>query len=766
MRLGIVYHMPFWRAADGTLRELEGSFARYVDSLAPYFDEISLCVPTLEKPSGEGTAIRASNVTIASMPSFEGPAQFYPKLPVILPKLAGWVSGVDVLHCRVPTPAAAFAFGFARMMGKPAFILIVGDLRALLPTMPYRGLKKIVWRGYTEFEERAMQWMADHSLAFANGGALADKHSRPNHPVIQTTTTTISASDIATRTDTCLAQPVRILTVSRIDPRKGLRVLPEAIAGLVARGIDATIDIVGPSIGRPGDEEKAAIAADAAARHVESRVNVVGPVPLDQLLPLYRQYDVFVLPTLPGEGIPRVLLESMTSGVPVVTTRVSGIPSLITHEVNGLLVDDNGGNAVADAVARVVTDAPLRRRLIANGYETARGRTLEAQAAKMMAVVSEQLGLKKVCFVLPSLAGGGAERVAVQVLSALDERRWDRSMYLFRREGPYLDDLPATVRLSSAKSESRIGRILELRRYIRETRPDLVVSFLSYFTVLAAAKMAGVGARVVFVVGTPMSAFLNDADYHWKTTSHRTLFSLITRAGYNLADAIATTSKGVSDDLMQHFGVRDGAIRVVHNPIDFAAMKTAVAEPLDAPDEHAWKHPAIVSAGRLAEAKNYPLLIEAMALLRRRLPAARLFILGQGEQEPQLRQQIASLGLSDVVRLCGFQRNPWKYIARADVFALTSHYEGFGNVLVEAMACGVPVVVTSSPGPLEIVRDNVDGVIVPEHTPSAVAQALESLLTDDRRRASMGAAAKEASARFALPAIAGQYDSWFSELVA
>jgi glycosyltransferase involved in cell wall biosynthesis len=191
-----------------------------------------------------------------------------------------------------------------------------------------------------------------------------------------------------------------------------------------------------------------------------------------------------------------------------------------------------------------------------------------------------------------------------------------------------------------------------------------------------------------------------------------------------------------------------------------------VAEPLDTADEHAWKHPAIVSAGRLAEAKNFPLLIDAMALLRRRVPAARLFILGQGDQEPQLRKQIASLGLSDAVRLCGFQRNPWKYIARADVFALTSRYEGFGNVLIEAMACGVPVVVTSSPGPLEIVRDNVDGVIVPEHTAAAVADALEAILTDDRRRASMAAAAKEASGRFALPAIAGQYDSWFSELVA
>src|SRR5438874_1826220 len=240
--------------------------------------------------------------------------------------------------------------------------------------------------------------------------------------------------------------------------------------------------------------------------------------------------------------------------------------------------------------------------------------------------------MKRVCFVLPSLAGGGAERVAVQVLSALDERRWDRSMYLFKREGPYLADLPAAVRLSSSTSESRIGRLLELRRYIRDTRPDLVVSFLSYFTVLAAVKTAAAGARVVFVLGTPMSAFLSDADYHWKTPGHRSLFAMATRAGYNFADAIATTSQGVSDDLIEHFGVRASALKVVHNPIDFTAMTTAVAEPLDATDEQAWKHPAIVSAGRLAEAKNFPLLIDAMALLRRRLPAVRLFILGQGDQ--------------------------------------------------------------------------------------------------------------------------------------
>ena len=102
-------------------------------------------------------------------------------------------------------------------------------------------------------------------------------------------------------------------------------------------------------------------------------------------------YDVFVLPTLPGEGIPRVLLESMTAGVPIVTTRVAGIPSLIQHEVNGLLVDTPDAASVTAAVSRIVTDGALRRRLIAAGYETARRFTLEAQAARMLSLVSARL---------------------------------------------------------------------------------------------------------------------------------------------------------------------------------------------------------------------------------------------------------------------------------------------------------------------------------------------------------------------------------------
>jgi len=391
VKLGIVYHMPFWQAADGTLREVEGSFARYVDSLAPYFDEISLCVPVLAAARGEGTPIRATNVTLAPLPHFEGPVQFYPKLLTVLPLLSRWVWTIDVLHCRIPSPAAMFAFVLARLASRPAWVLIVGDLKALMPTMPYTGVKRLLWRAYTAFEEFNVQWMAGRSLAFANGAALASKHSRPAHAVIETTTTTISATDIAARRDTCESTAFRILSVSRIDPRKGLRVLPQVIQQLRARGLDVSLDIVGPTVGRPGEDERTAILADAERLGVAAHVRAVGSVPLDRLLSLYRGYDVFVLPTLPGEGIPRVLLEAMTAGVPIVTTRVSGIPSLIQHQVNGWLVDHPTADAVGEALAHVLTTPVLRRRLIANGYETARGFTLEAQATRMLAQVSSRL---------------------------------------------------------------------------------------------------------------------------------------------------------------------------------------------------------------------------------------------------------------------------------------------------------------------------------------------------------------------------------------
>ena len=390
MTLGVVYHMPMWVGADGRLRELEGSFARYVDSLAPYFDEISLCVPLRRDPPGEGSPIRSPNVTLAPLPRFDGPVQFYPRLGAILPRLWQWVRGVDLLHCRVPSPAAVFAFAMARLFRRPAFLLVVGDLEAALPVMPYRGLKRVLWRVYTRFEERSIRWMVRRSLTFANGPALAAKHSDPGRPVVETITTTVSERDIATRTDTCAGARVRALTVSRIDRRKGLRILPAAVRLVVDAGVDLRLDVVGPPVGRPGEFERAAIVEEASRLGVSDRVTFAGAMPLDRLMALYGGYDLFVLPTLPGEGVPRVLLEAMSAGLPIVSTRVAGIPGLVAHERNGLLVDPEDAQALSAAMVRIVRDAPLRRHLIAEGYTTARRCTLEAQAAGMMDIVSRK----------------------------------------------------------------------------------------------------------------------------------------------------------------------------------------------------------------------------------------------------------------------------------------------------------------------------------------------------------------------------------------
>ena len=144
MKLGIVYHMPFWRAADGTLREVEGSFARYVDSLAPYFDEISLCVPVLRAAARRGHADSRAERHARAAAALRRPGAV---LSAAADDAAALVAlgprGSIVLHCRVPTPGGRVRLRASRrLLGRPAFLLVVGDLRALLPTMPYRGLKR------------------------------------------------------------------------------------------------------------------------------------------------------------------------------------------------------------------------------------------------------------------------------------------------------------------------------------------------------------------------------------------------------------------------------------------------------------------------------------------------------------------------------------------------------------------------------------------------------------------------------------------------
>jgi glycosyltransferase involved in cell wall biosynthesis len=373
--------------------------------------------------------------------------------------------------------------------------------------------------------------------------------------------------------------------------------------------------------------------------------------------------------------------------------------------------------------------------------------------------------MKHICFVLPSLNGGGAERAAVQVLNGLDAAAWRRSMFLFERRGPYLDDLDPDIELRSASDPSRVARWRALHRFVQQAQPHVVMAFLSFASALTAVRAARAGTKVIFNQQTPLSAFLTDEDYPWRAGWRRAAFTSGSRFVYRAADLIVATSRGVGDDLTRNFGVSPDAIRVLPNPVNLTAVRAAGVERVSGADFLRGGDPVIVAAGRLADAKNYPLLIDAVAKLRESIPA-RLCILGEGDLEPALRQRVNDRGLRDAVSFLGFQSNPWKFIAQADVFALSSHYEGFGNVLIEAMALGVPVVATASAGTRDIVDSESSGLLVHDHTADAFASALGRVLGDRERRESMSRAARHAAERFAAPAVIARYDTVLQELAA
>lgn len=365
----------------------------------------------------------------------------------------------------------------------------------------------------------------------------------------------------------------------------------------------------------------------------------------------------------------------------------------------------------------------------------------------------------KICFVVPTLTGGGAERVAVTVLSALDGARHERTLFLFTDEGAvYLDRVAPGVRVVVARRRGRLARLAEMARFFRASRPDVVMPFLSYFVVALAVWLSGAGSRLVLNQQTPTTEFLDDPDFAWRGGWRRGLFSWATRVFFARADAVVVTSTGLADDLAGRYGVPRAKLNVLPNPVDLDMVAARVA---DAVEGEPGEGPIVVGAGRLAGVKNFALLIEAVA----GLGAVRLWILGDGPERGRLETLARERGLGDRARFWGFQSNPWKFMARASVFALTSTYEGFGNVLVEAMACGAPVVATRSPGTTDIVDDGVNGLLV-EHDRAAVAHALARAIGDGELRARLVKSARERVAEYAAPRVAARYERLFEELAA
>lgn len=300
----------------------------------------------------------------------------------------------------------------------------------------------------------------------------------------------------------------------------------------------------------------------------------------------------------------------------------------------------------------------------------------------------------RVLFVLNSLAGGGAERVMTTLLAASADLtdRYDFSLALLDREPPgyrapdWLTVHQLDGRFSLARSA---GHFLRL---VRRERPDVTLSFLTRSNLVSvlAAKLLRHKAIISERANTSS---------HFKPGVAGEIAKRLIRALYPRADAVIAVSQGVADDLRDNFGMAEAKLRVIANPVDGEAIRAAAG----AAPAISSERPYLIAVSRLIAVRNLPLLVEALARARTDLD---LLILGQGTERAAIEARAAELGVADRVRLCGFQENPYAIMARARAYVSGSNKEGFPNGLVEALALGLPAVVTNcASGPSEILAD-------------------------------------------------------------
>jgi len=332
----------------------------------------------------------------------------------------------------------------------------------------------------------------------------------------------------------------------------------------------------------------------------------------------------------------------------------------------------------------------------------------------------------RLAFFTRSLGGGGAERVVVTLASHYAAQGHAVDLIVSRREDTYLKEVHPEVRIHYLHTRRRMLAAPRLAKALREIRPAALLATVNTFAAVLAQRLARTPTRVILrEATTPSIAF------QVKETSalKRAISETAMRWLYPRADAVVAVSKGVAQDLLNLIPQLKPKLTVIYNPVIDAAFYAKA----DAPVEHLWfqpnQPPVVLAAGRLVALKGYDTLLHAFARVRQQTPA-RLVILGEGAERPNLERLAAELGVAADVDLPGFDPNPFRYMRRAGVFVLSSRYEGLPNVLIQALACGCPVVSTDCPsGPWEILDGGRYGALVPVDDVEAMAQAIVRALS-------------------------------------
>ncbi|WP_008317306.1 glycosyltransferase [Leptolyngbya sp. PCC 6406] len=340
------------------------------------------------------------------------------------------------------------------------------------------------------------------------------------------------------------------------------------------------------------------------------------------------------------------------------------------------------------------------------------------------------------------LRGGGAERVIANLANGLAERNLKVDLVLMQAEGEYLETLHSNVRVVNLDTQSAsagrgwrpptsfqsTGSLLKLVRYLKQYRPPVLLSATHYLNEIAllAKQLAQVPTRVIVTEHTHLSQ-----EFRLTEQISSKLIPWTVRALYRFADEVVAVSQGVAADLDTFSPHRRKPTRVVYNSV----VTPDIYRLAEAEVAHPWFQqkdlPIVIGSGRFVRQKDFPTLVRAFAHLRQTIPA-RLVLLGDGRDHAEILRLVEEFAIADHVWMPGFVSNPYAYMKKADVFALSSAWEGLPTVLIEAIALGVPVVSTDCPsGPAEILKQGRYGRLVPVGDAVTLGDAIASTLQED-----------------------------------
>lgn len=357
-----------------------------------------------------------------------------------------------------------------------------------------------------------------------------------------------------------------------------------------------------------------------------------------------------------------------------------------------------------------------------------------SQTGICMELTQEKTKSGPIALFLPSLRGGGAERVMVSLASGMAQKGYAVDLVVSKAEGPYLKEIPPSVRLKDLKSSRVLFSLNGLRRYLREERPVAIFSTMTHVNIIA--------LLAVRLSGLPIRSVIREANVLRKMEGKQTslkskLLLNVMPFFYQWADSVVAVSQGVAKDL-EFFGVNLlPETYVIGNPV----VDDDLFEKAKSPVSHDWfvpgSPPVILGVGRLVPQKDFSTLIKAFSIVRK-THECRLIILGEGQERSCLRNLVSRLGLEECIDLPGFVDNPFSFMSRSAIYVLASRWEGLPNTLIQAAALGTPVVATDChSGPREILEDGIWGTLVPVGDVDAMACAIKERLLPLRSESAM-----------------------------